>query len=58
MQPLFPVRPDSPATKRIRQARRGVLRRQVDEVAQRVGLTDIEMARVLNMSVRSPVRDR
>lgn len=37
----------------IRQARKGVLRGRVDEVAGKVGLTDIEMARILNMSVRS-----
>lgn len=37
----------------IRQARQGVLRRRVDEVAQLVGLTDKEMARILNMSVRA-----
>lgn len=42
-----------PLTELIRQARQGVVRRRVDEVASLVGLTDIEMARVLNMSVRS-----
>ena len=36
----------------IRQARQGVLRRRVDEVARLVDLTDKEMARILNMSVR------
>ena len=41
-----------PVTDLIRQARQGVLRRRVDEVARLVGLTDKEMARVLNMSVR------
>ena len=42
-----------PVTSLIRQARQGVLRRRVDEVARLVGLTDIDMARILNMSVRS-----
>ena len=42
-----------PGVDLIRQARKGVLRRRVDEVAGKVGLTDIEMARILNMSVRS-----
>lgn len=42
----------SPITTIIRQARQGVLRRRVDEVAQLVGLTDKEMAHILNMSVR------
>ncbi|MCY7358182.1 MAG: hypothetical protein LH609_12120 [Rudanella sp.] len=37
----------------IQQARKGVVRRRVDEIARLVGLTDIEMARILNMSVRS-----
>lgn len=46
MQALIPV------TTLIRQARQGVLRRRVDEIAQLVGLTDKEMARILNMSVR------
>lgn len=45
-QPLRPV------SDLIRQARQGVLRRRVDEVAKMVGLTDKEMARILNMSVR------
>ena len=54
MQPAFSIRPDSarPITDLIRQARQGVLRRRVDEVARLVGLTDKEMARILNMSVR------
>jgi uncharacterized protein (DUF2384 family) len=42
-----------PVTEIIRQARQGVMRRRVDEVASLVGLTDKEMARILNMSVRS-----
>ena len=37
----------------IQQARQGVVRCRVDEIARLVGLTDIEMARILNMSVRS-----
>jgi len=37
----------------IQQARKGVVRRRVDEIARLVGLTDIDMARILNMSVRS-----
>lgn len=55
MQPALPLRPDMarPGVDFIRQARKGVLRRRVDEVAGKVGLTDIEMARILNMSVRS-----
>ncbi len=54
MLPPFSVRPDAPqpVTKIIRQARQGVLRRRVDEIAGLVGLTDIEMAKILNMSVR------
>ncbi len=54
MQAL-PLRSDMarPGVDLIRQARKGVLRRRVDEVAGKVGLTDIEMARILNMSVRS-----
>jgi uncharacterized protein (DUF2384 family) len=42
-----------PVSSVIQQARRGVLRRRVDEIAQLVHLTDVEMARILNMSVRS-----
>ena len=42
-----------PISDLIWQARQGVLRRRVDEVAKAVGLTDNEMARILNMSVRS-----
>ncbi len=41
-----------PVTSIISQARQGVLRRRVDEVALLVGLTDKEMARILNMSIR------
>ena len=41
-----------PVTSLISQARQGVLRRRVDEVARLVGLTDKEMARILNMSIR------
>lgn len=41
-----------PVTALIRQARQGVLRRRVDEVARLIGLTDKEMAHILNMSVR------
>jgi uncharacterized protein (DUF2384 family) len=36
----------------IQQARQGVVRGRVDQIARLVGLTDIEMARILNMSVR------
>lgn len=36
----------------IQQARQGVLRHRVDEIAQVIGLTDKEMAHVLNMSIR------
>jgi uncharacterized protein (DUF2384 family) len=55
MQPTYSPRSDAarPMVDLIRQARQGVLRSRVDEVAARVSLTDIEMARVLNMSVRS-----
>lgn len=42
-----------PMTELIHQAHQGVLRRRVDEVAQLAGLTDKEMAHILNMSVRS-----
>jgi len=42
-----------PTTELIHQAHQGVLRRRVDEVAHLVGLTDKEMAHILNMSVRS-----
>jgi uncharacterized protein (DUF2384 family) len=41
-----------PVTSIISQARQGVLRRRVDEVARLVGLTDKEMACILNMSIR------
>lgn len=41
-----------PVTSIISQARQGVLRQRVDEVARLVGLTDKEMARILNMSIR------
>lgn len=41
-----------PVTGLIQQARQGVLRRRVDEVARIAGLTDKEMAHILNMSVR------
>lgn len=37
----------------IRQARQGVARRRVDELAKLAGLTDKDMARILAMSVRS-----
>ncbi|MEZ0606934.1 antitoxin Xre-like helix-turn-helix domain-containing protein [Fibrella sp. WM1] len=43
----------SPSIGFIQQARRGILRRRVDEVAKLVGLTDKEMAYALAMSVRS-----
>lgn len=46
MQAILPI------TSLISQARQGVLRRRVDEVARLVGLTDKEMARILNMSIR------
>lgn len=57
MQSALPTQPRRldafrPVTDLIRQARQGVLRRQVDEVARLVDLTDKEMARILNMSVR------
>ena len=52
MHSSSPVNYAYPVTDLIRQARHGVLRRRVDEVARLVGLTDIEMARILNMSVR------
>lgn len=42
-----------PVSDLIRQARKGVLRQRVDEIAQIVGLTDKEMAQILNMSVRN-----
>lgn len=42
-----------PLTDLIIQARQGVLRRRVDEIAGLVGLTDKEMAHILDMSVRS-----
>ncbi|WP_461138154.1 antitoxin Xre-like helix-turn-helix domain-containing protein [Spirosoma pomorum] len=41
-----------PISELIQQAREGVLRRRVDEVARLVGLTDKEMAHILGMSVR------
>ena len=53
MQATFATQPSRPVSELIRQARQGVLRRRVDEIANVVGLTDKEMARVLNMSVRS-----
>lgn len=55
MQPALPISSNTtrPVADLIRQARLGVARRRVDEVAARAGLTDIEMARILNMSVRS-----
>lgn len=37
----------------IDKAREGVLRAEVDKVASPAGLTDIELARILNMSVRN-----
>ena len=57
MQSALPTQPRRleafrPLTDLIRQARQGVLRRRVDEVARLVDLTDKEMARILNMSVR------
>ncbi|WP_338870310.1 antitoxin Xre-like helix-turn-helix domain-containing protein [Spirosoma sp. SC4-14] len=42
-----------PVADLIQQARQGVLRRRVDEIAQIVGLTDKEMVHILGMSVRS-----
>lgn len=42
-----------PVTDLIQQARQGVLRRRVDEIAQVIDLTDKEMAHILGMSVRS-----
>jgi putative toxin-antitoxin system antitoxin component (TIGR02293 family) len=37
----------------IDKSRQGMLRSEADKVAQLVGLTDIELARILNMSVRN-----
>ncbi len=37
----------------IDKSRQGILRTEADQVAQLVGLTDIELARILNMSVRN-----
>jgi len=48
----YPILVHQPIGNLIQQARKGVIRRQVDEIARLVGLTDIEMARILNMSVR------
>jgi len=42
----------------IQQARAGVERGKADEVAQQVGLTDKEMARILNLSERTLHRHR
>jgi uncharacterized protein (DUF2384 family) len=60
MQPLSSSRANAtgrlqvrPVSELIRQARHGVLRRRVDEIARLVSLTDKDMARILNMSVRS-----
>ncbi|WP_345244259.1 antitoxin Xre-like helix-turn-helix domain-containing protein [Nibrella saemangeumensis] len=53
MQTAFSIPSGRPVTDLIRQTRQGVMRRRVDEVARLVGLTDREMARILNMSVRS-----
>ena len=52
--PTQPKRLDAsrPVSDLIRQARQGVLRCRVDEVARLADLTDKEMARILNMSVR------
>jgi uncharacterized protein (DUF2384 family) len=51
--PSVPFQPGlRPVTELIQQARQGVARRRVDEVARLVDLTDKEMARVLNISVR------
>ncbi len=49
----IPLNTGRPVVDLIRQARLGVPRRRVDEIAVKVGLTDIEMSRILNMSVRS-----
>lgn len=55
MQTSLPIHVNAgrPVVDLIRQARLGVARKRVDELASKVGLTDIEMARILNMSVRS-----
>ena len=53
MQAPFAAQAVRPVSELIRQARQGVLRRRVDEIARIVNLTDKEMAQVLNMSVRS-----
>lgn len=52
MQPLVYTPSVAPVTNLIWQARQGVLRSRVDEIARLVGLTDKEMAHILNMSVR------
>jgi len=60
MQPISSSRTNAtsrlqarPVSELIRQARHGVLRQRVDEIARLVSLTDKDMARILNMSVRS-----
>ena len=53
MQASFARQSTQPVSDLIRQARQGVLRRRVDEVAHIANLTDKEMACILNMSVRS-----
>lgn len=55
MQTSLPIHVNAgrPVVDLIRQARLGVARKRVDEIAGKAGLTDIEMARILNMSVRS-----
>lgn len=53
MQATSTIQPLRPVSDLIRQARQGVQRRRVDEIARRISLTDKDMARVLNISVRS-----
>ena len=49
----IPLNTGRPVVDLIRQARLGIARHRVDEIAAKAALTDIEMARILNMSVRS-----
>lgn len=46
-----------PGADLIRQARLGVKRRRVDEIARQIGLTDVQIARILNISSKS-LRDK
>jgi putative toxin-antitoxin system antitoxin component (TIGR02293 family) len=53
MELLLEAEPGESAFGLVEQARAGVNRGKVDEVAQIVGLTDKEMARILNLSERT-----